>query len=98
MALLPKPPHIPGDPSDKIQHILAFTVLARLAAAAYPRAPLLRIGILLSAFGALIELLQLIPPLHREGSFVDWLADTGAVALVLAAVAAVRRSRARGRF
>jgi VanZ family protein len=98
MALLPKPPHIPGDPSDKIQHILAFTVLAGLATAAYPRAPLLRIALLLSGFGALIELLQLIPPLHRDGNVVDWLADSAAVALVLAAVAAVRWRRARGRF
>jgi hypothetical protein len=96
MALLPKPPHIPGDPSDKIQHILAFTVLAALAAAAYRRTPLLHIAVLLSAFGALIELLQLIPPLHRDGNFIDWVADSAAAALVLGAVAAVRRRRVRG--
>jgi hypothetical protein len=74
-----------------VQHILAFTVLAALAVAAYPKARLLLIGVSLSVVGAAIELLQLIPSLHREGSFVDWFADCGAVALVLVLVAGARR-------
>jgi VanZ family protein len=91
MATLPQPPQLPGQPSDKIQHILAFTVLAGLGAAAYPRAPLLKIGLGLSAFGALIELIQTIPMLHRDAEFVDWIADTVAAAIVLGFAALVRR-------
>jgi len=85
MAVLPHPPRVPGDPSDKVQHMAAFAVLAGLAAAAYREAPLLRIGLGLSAFGAAIELVQLIPALQRWGDVVDWLADTAAAALVLSA-------------
>jgi hypothetical protein len=91
MAVLPKPPRLPGDPSDKIQHILAFSVLAGLAAAAFPRTSLIRILLQLSAFGALIELVQIIPALHRDGDWVDWAADTIAAAAVLGLAALVRR-------
>lgn len=94
MASLPKPPQLPGQPGDKVQHILAFLVLAGLAAAAYPRAGLIRIGIGLSLFGALIELVQAIPALHRDSDPLDWLADTIAATFVLAAVHFLR-GRAR---
>jgi VanZ family protein len=91
MAVLPKPPQLPGQPSDKIQHILAFAVLAGLAAAAYPRTSLLKILLLLSIFGASIELVQLIPGLHREGDWIDWAADTLAAGVVLVVAAFVRK-------
>ena len=91
MAVLPQPPRLPGDPSDKIQHIIAFAVLAALAAAAYPRTAVLRILAGLSAFGALIEIVQSIPALHRDGDVVDWIADTLAAAAILALAALVRR-------
>jgi VanZ family protein len=94
MATLPKPPQLPGEPSDKIQHILAFTVLAALAAAAYPRTSLLKIGLGLSAFGALIEIVQMIPILHRDAEFVDWIADTAAAAVVLLLAGILRRRAA----
>ena len=93
MALLPKPPTLPGTPSDKLQHVAAFAVLSALAAAAWPRAPLVRTGLLLAAFGVLIELLQLIPALHRDGSALDWLADNAAIAAVLLLAATIRRAR-----
>jgi VanZ family protein len=93
MATLPKPPQLPGEPSDKIQHIIAFTVLAGLAAAAYPRVSLMKIGLGLSAFGALIELVQTIPILHRDADLIDWIADTVAAFLVLGAAAILRRDR-----
>lgn len=86
MALLPQPPQLPGDPSDKLQHIVAFATLAALAAAAYPKASLLRLLAGLSAFGALIELLQGIPALNRDSDPLDWLTDTVAAAAVLAMV------------
>lgn len=91
MALLPKPPQLPGSPSDKVQHILAFSVLAALGANAYPRIRLLKLGASLSLFGALIEALQTIPQLNRDASAIDWLADTAAVAVVLSLEAFRRR-------
>lgn len=93
MASLPRPPQLPGDPSDKVQHILAFAVLAALAASAYARTALVRIALGLSAFGALIELVQTIPALHRDASWLDWLADTVSAAAVLGLVALYRVSR-----
>jgi VanZ family protein len=97
MAVLPQPPQLPGDPPDKILHIIAFAVLAALAAPAYPRArmPWLLAG--LSAFGALIEIVQTIPSLHRDGDVVDWLADTASAATVLALAALVRAGAQRVR-
>ncbi len=91
MALLPAPPKLPTDPSDKVQHLLAFAVLSLLALAAFRQTPWLAIGLGLSAFGGLIELLQLIPPLHRDSDLIDWLVDTGAVAAVLLGAALSRR-------
>ncbi len=80
-------------PWDKAQHFLAFYVLAFLGAAAYPRRGLLGIGAALSAFGALIEFVQMIPALHRDAEFFDWVADTVAIAAALlpAALIAVRK-------
>ncbi|HEX8191393.1 MAG TPA: hypothetical protein VF552_00690 [Allosphingosinicella sp.] len=94
MAVLPHPPSVPGNPPDKILHVTAFSVLALLAPLAYRAAPLLRIGLLLSAFGALIEVVQLVPSLHRDGDWIDWVADTAALATVLSLVALVRNAQA----
>ena len=91
MAALPKPPQIPGEPGDKIQHMVAFATLAALGAAAYPRAPLVRLLIGLAAFGALIEIIQLIPSLHRDAQLTDLLADIAAAAVMLGLVRLFRR-------
>jgi hypothetical protein len=88
MALLPHPPQI-VEASDKVQHMLAFAVLAGLAAVAWPRR-LLAVGAGLLAFGGLIELLQLIPGLHRTGDVADWAADGATVAAVLLLATAIR--------
>jgi hypothetical protein len=95
MAILPRPPEIPGAPSDKVQHIAAFLTLATLAALAYPGRSLLRIALGLSAFGAVIEVVQAIPALNRDSDVVDWVADSAAVAVVLILVSAIRRSKAK---
>jgi hypothetical protein len=90
MACLPRPPQLPGAPTDKVQHILAFAVLTILASAAWPgRAMAIFAG--LAVYGAAIEFVQLIPALHRSGDWRDWFADVGAVAITLAVVALVRR-------
>lgn len=95
MALLPHPPHVPVDRfGDKFEHMLAFATIATLAAIAHPRAPLRLIGERLSFLGALIEVFQSIPSLHRDCDPRDWVADTIAVAVVLALAALVRRRRA----
>jgi VanZ family protein len=86
MAVLPHPPEVPGHPSDKIQHIAAFTTLALLGVWAYPRLALVKLLVCLSLFGAFIELCQMIPVLHRDSDVVDWLADTAAVLVVLVLV------------
>ena len=93
MATLPKPPEVPGDPSDKVLHILAFLSLAGLASLAYPMAKPLKVGLWLSAYGALIEVVQAIPVLHRDAELLDWAADTVAAFSMLFLVALVRRLR-----
>jgi hypothetical protein len=83
MAVLPHPPQLPGQPTDKLQHIAAFAVLTALACAAWPAAPRLRVLVALAGFGALIELVQAIPALNRSADWRDWLADTGAILVTL---------------
>ena len=83
MAILPKPPQLPTDAlGDKFHHILAFAVLSALAAAAWPRASRWRTIERLSFLGALIEVVQAIPGLHRDCDIRDWVADTLAIMLV----------------
>lgn len=94
MALLPEPSKLAlEDVNDKIRHMGAFAALSLLAASAYPRASLWRIGERLSFLGALIEVAQSIPALHRDCEIGDWLADTLAIAVTLLLVAAIRRRR-----
>ena len=79
---------------DKFNHMLAFAVLAWLAAKAFPEAPLPRIGERLSFLGALIEVMQAIPALHRDCDIRDWVADTLAVTAVLLAMRVIGRRHA----
>lgn len=83
MAVLPHPPQLPGAPSDKVQHIAAFLVLGALASFAWPRTSPVYLATALSLFGAVIELVQLIPTLNRDGDPIDWIADTAAAGLML---------------
>jgi len=95
MALLPHPPRMPIDGwGDKFEHILAFGTLAVLASTAFPEVTLARLGKRLSFLGALIEVCQSIPALHRDCDIRDWLADTLAVTVVLL-IAGIGRTRQR---
>jgi VanZ family protein len=82
---------VPGDmaPSlgstDKIDHMTAFLTLSLLARLAYPRQRLWVTGVALSFFGAFIEFSQAIPFFHRDADVMDWVADTAAVIIGLAA-------------
>jgi len=87
MAVLPHPPVLPGEPSDKLQHIFAFLVLAVLGRLAYPETKKRVLLLGLMAFGALIELAQAIPVIHRDSDPLDWLADTAAALTVFVVVA-----------
>lgn len=93
MAALPQPPQLPSTPPDKVLHILAFTCLALLGSAAYPRLSALKLVVGLSAFGGLIEVVQLIPSLNRDAEILDWIADTAATIAVVLAIHVWRRTR-----
>jgi VanZ family protein len=86
MAVMPHPPRLPVEPNDKVQHVIAFATLALLGTFAYPGTGLIKLLVRLSLFGALIEVFQAIPELHRDSDVLDWVADTVAVAIVLFAV------------
>lgn len=99
MATQPNPPALPVETQDKVQHILAFSVLALLGVLAFPRLRGWWLGIGLAVFGALIEFVQAIPALHRDASVFDWIADVGAILVVLCLALLVRhllRSARRG--
>jgi hypothetical protein len=83
MALLPHPPELPGNPSDKVQHIAAFATLGLLGVYAYPRLSALWLIAALSLFGAFIEVAQAIPMLHRDSDPLDWIADTAACLVIV---------------
>jgi VanZ family protein len=93
MALVPHPPHVFLDRfGDKVEHMCAFATLALLAAIAHPETPRLRLLERLSFLGALIEVFQSIPALHRDCDVHDWIADTLSVAIVLAVCRLVERA------
>jgi hypothetical protein len=71
-------------PWDKAEHFIAFYVLTCLFVLAFPKRNVFVLGLLLSAFGALIEFVQGLPIVHRDRDFWDWVADTLAIACALA--------------
>ncbi|MEE4454772.1 hypothetical protein [Novosphingobium resinovorum] len=95
MAVLPHPPQIPGGPSDKFQHMLAFATLALLAVLGYPHVHKAKIACALILLGAGIEVVQMIPALHRDAEVMDLVADTFAI-LVMLGLAALALGFRRG--
>lgn len=95
MALDPQPPHLPIDRfGDKFEHSLAFVTLTVLATLAFPRVNRWRLVEHLSFFGAMIEVVQAIPSLHRDCDWKDWVADTIAIAVTTLAMRTIRPRRA----
>ena len=90
-AVLPHPPRMPGDPSDKMMHVLAFLVLGSLAAAAYPRRSIVWLTLALAFYGATIELIQAIPALHRDSEIAEFAADVIAGLLAVSSVRLLAR-------
>jgi hypothetical protein len=93
MAVLPMHHGNSFLPWDKAQHFVAFYALTVLALLAFPRVHVLMPAVALSAFGALIEVVQGLPIVHRDCDWHDWLADTLAIAAVLVPMQLVRLRR-----
>ncbi len=83
-------------PWDKAEHFIAFYGLTGLAAAAFPKRHIIAIAVLLSGFGALIEIVQGLPMVHRDKDFWDWVADTLAITAALSPMLLVPWRRAAG--
>lgn len=84
VAALPHPPQIPGQPPDKILHMLAFATLGVLSALGFPRQSVARLFGVLTVFGAAIELIQAIPMINRDSDLNDLLFDMAAALPALA--------------
>ena len=87
MAVLPQPPKLPIDSmSDKFAHMLAFATLTGFAGLGFPQANPWRVAERLSFAGALIEVVQTVPMLHRDCDIRDWIADSVAILVVTMAM------------
>lgn len=96
-AVIPEQDHPPDLFGwDKANHFAAFYVLSVLAAGAFPRRSLLVLGAAMSGFGALIELVQALPFVHRDADVLDWATDTVAVLAALCPVLLIRWREACG--
>lgn len=80
-------------PLDKLDHLLAFAALATTGALAQRAGwkAVLVVGVSMTAFGGLIELLQTAIP-GRRGDWADLLADAAGIAIGLVLVPALRRA------
>jgi hypothetical protein len=77
--------------SDKLQHVLAFTVLATIGCLAWP-AHTLRVTAGLLVFGVGIEVAQQLSG-WRFGDVADWLADATGIGMGWLVATALRRAR-----
>ena len=80
-------------PWDKARHFSAFAVLTISGILAFPRTRIIVIAGLLSLAGAAIEVIQGLPMVHRDADVLDWVADSTAIAMVLAVIVAARFRR-----
>ncbi|ODP38070.1 VanZ family protein [Sphingomonas turrisvirgatae] len=96
MSLLPQPPVLPMQPTDKVQHMLAFGTLTLLLSIGWPRLAWWSTAIVMGIFGALIEAAQwALPTLNRVADVQDWYADMIAVGAVLLVLGLIRSGRNR---
>lgn len=93
ILLTPAPPETPGAALplfDKLQHAIAFALLALLAAKAYPDKPRWGVAAALVFYGLSIEIAQ--PRSGREFEILDVVADAlGSLAVYLAPRVRTRR-------
>ena len=77
--------------NDKVNHAFAFFVLATLARAGWPRASGVRIFVLLTAFGGLIEIAQGLDWIGRDADIYDLIADMVGIVIGLVTARLVLR-------
>ncbi|MBX7247614.1 MAG: hypothetical protein K1X35_01020 [Caulobacteraceae bacterium] len=84
LALTPNlGPELPPGPYDKIEHFIGFYALAVSGLLAYPDHPRRWLFAGLLTFGGAIEILQMIPALHRDAEWGDLAADAIGVGMAL---------------
>ena len=71
MAELPQP-MLELSSSDKVQHVMAFFTITALGCAAYRGLSRVKLMLGVVAFGGVIELVQMVPELHRDAEWSDW--------------------------
>ena len=67
----------------KVGDCIAFAILTLVAVVAFPHVRLVRLGEYLSFLAALLEVGQGVVTVGRDANIVDWLVETGVIALVL---------------
>lgn len=90
LAFDPQPPAAATTSLDKLDHALAFAVMAFSARLGWPRARALAPALALLALGALIEIVQLGVP-GRSSELADLAADGVGITIGLALQRATRR-------
>lgn len=81
MATMPNPPTGMSTPSDKVNHVIGFFVLTALHQLAYRDFGFWKRLLVMAVLGGVIELVQMVPSLHRDAEWMDWVADAGAALL-----------------
>jgi hypothetical protein len=76
-------PELPPGPYDKIEHFTGFYALTVAGLLAYPASPRWRLALGLLVFGGAIEVLQMIPALHRDAEWGDLAADAMGIGMAL---------------
>lgn len=90
LAVTARPFPVAANVSDKLNHLLAFFVLAVLADRAFPTKPFWLKALWLMGYGMGIECVQYFLPC-REFSVMDMAADAGGMLIYGAANAIMRR-------
>jgi VanZ family protein len=77
--------------SDKLEHVIAYAILALLGGLAFPEATML-LAVMLSALGIAMEICQMVVP-GRSAEIADAVADAIGVGLILVPSAVWRSVR-----
>jgi hypothetical protein len=75
-------------PGDKAEHFVAFAGLMLLALPAFPGLSPAALALALGIEGGLIEIIQAMPVVGRDGDVSDWAADLAGILTVVAALIA----------
>lgn len=95
-ALLPDDDSVGLIPWDKAKHFIVFYVLSGLASLALPQSRLHRIGLVILAFGAAIEVLQAL--VGRDASWLDLFADACGISAAFGPMLVSQWWREKARF